>query len=134
MAGTGDLLRRFVPCRAVIAHRNDWFVERVGSELRDRGIAVLARTDNGADAVGLAVSEQPDLMLVEDTLAMVPGEDVVRQLRGLSPETRIVAQAASADGVGPLLEAGACAVFTRRVPPIDVALAMHRLVAGSDAR
>lgn len=113
---------------ALLAHRNEWFLDRIGQHLRDAGVDVVGRTDNGADAVGYAVAEQPDLVLVEDRLAMVPGEHVVQEVVRYCPATRVVAQVASADRVGVLFEAGAVAVYTRRVPPVDVAAAMHRMV------
>lgn len=124
---TGNQLRG-VQRRVVLAHRNEWFLGKVALSLQDHGFLVVARLDNGADAVGLAVAEQPDLVLVEDTLAMVPGEQVVRELRRFCPETWVVAQVAYGDRVPVLLQAGAATVFTRQVPPLDVAHGMVELL------
>ena len=126
---TGGLLRATARQRVVLAHRNEWYLDRVSAGLRDRGVRVVARVNNGADAMGVALCEQPDVVLVEETLAMVPGEQVVRELRVLCPSARIVAQCAYGDRVGALLEAGASAAYARRVPPADVVEAMHRLIA-----
>lgn len=126
---SGDLLGVRGAGRVVLAHRQEWFVDRVSAALTDLGLDVVARLDNGADAIGLTLCEQPDLVLVEDALAMVPGVEVVRELRVLCPATRIVAQCGSADRVGALLEAGAAAVYTRQVPPAEVASGMAGLVA-----
>ena len=90
---------------------------------------MVARLDNGADAVGLSVAEQPDLLLVEDALAMVPGEQVVRDVRRFCPHTVVAAQASHSGRIGPLLEAGATTVFSRQVSGPDVARAMLRLLA-----
>lgn len=117
---TGALLRDTAERRVVIALRNEWFAGKVALGLLDHGLLVVARVDNGADAIGIAVAEQPDLLVVEDTLAMVPGEQVVRDVRGYCPDTIVAAQVAYGDRVGPLLDAGASAVFTRNVPPLDV--------------
>lgn len=92
---------------------------------------VVAGTDNGADAVGLTVAEQPDLVLVEDTLSMLTGVEVIREVRRFSAETVVVAQAAHGDRVGQLLDAGASAVFTRRTPPADVALSLLWLICAA---
>lgn len=116
--------------RVVLAHRNAWFSGKVAEALEEQGLRIVARLDNGADAVGLAVAEQPDLLLAEDTLAMVPGEQVVRDVRRFCPDTVVVAQVAHGDRVGRLLEAGATAVFTRQVAGRDVASEMCRLLAG----
>jgi hypothetical protein len=132
LLATGDLLRSTARRRVVLAHRSEWYLDRVSAVLRGRGAHVVARLDNGADAVGVALCEQPDVVLVEDTLAMVPGEQVLRELRVLCPNTRIVAQCAYADGVGALLQAGAAGAYARKVPPADVAEAMHRLIALPD--
>ena len=126
---TGELLRTTVDQRVVLAHRNAWFVDKVAHDLEDSGLVVVARLDNGADVVGLAVAEQPDLLLVEDTLAMVPGEQVVREVRRFCPQTVVAAQAAHGDRVGALLDAGAATVFPRQIPPLAVARGLRDLLA-----
>jgi CheY-like chemotaxis protein len=128
LRASGQLLRSTVERRVVVAHRSDWLVRRLQQTLEDRGVLVVARTDNGADAVGLVVAEQPDLVLVEDTLAMLPGTEVVREVRQFSPDTLVAAQAAHGGRVGELLDAGATTVFTRQVPPHEVARSLLRLV------
>ena len=125
---SGALLEGTAERRVVIAHRNEWFVDKVVHALQDRGLVVVAQVDNGADAVGIAVAEQPELLVVEDTLAMVPGEQVVREVRRFCPGTLVAAQVAYGDRVGPLLHAGAAAVFTRRVPPLEAVRSMLDLL------
>jgi CheY-like chemotaxis protein len=110
-----------VPPRAVVAHRNAWFVGKLTEALRAGGVEVVATTANGADAIGIVIAENPELVLVEEHLEMVPGSEVVQDLHGLCPEVRVAAQAYSHETVALLLEAGACAVVTRQVPPADVA-------------
>jgi CheY-like chemotaxis protein len=107
--------------RAIIAHRHDWFAGKMTSLLEQRGVQVLGHTVVGADAVGWAVAEQPDLVVVDETLAMLPGDQVVRELRAFCPQTVIAAQAAYSDRVGRMLEAGATCVHVRAVPPAQVA-------------
>jgi CheY-like chemotaxis protein len=128
LEATGSILRSISERRVVLAHRQEWYLDRVSAGVRARGIHVVARTDNGADAVGMTLSEQPDLVLVEDSLTMLPGEQVMRELQALCPRTRIIAQCAYGDRVGALLDAGAAAVYTRNIPPADVADGMHRIL------
>jgi CheY-like chemotaxis protein len=128
LRASGQLLCTTAERRVVVAHRNEWLVGKVVRGLEERGVQVVARTDNGADAVGLVVAEQPDLVLVEDTLAMLPGVDVIREVRRFSPETVVVAQAAHGDRVGQLLDAGATTVFTRSIPPQELTRSVLRLV------
>lgn len=126
---SGALLHGTAARRAVLAHRSEWFLDKLAHQLQDAGIGVVARVDNGADAIGLAVAEQPDLLLVEDTLAMVSGEQVVREVRQYSPDTVIAAQVDHGGRVDPFLDAGAASVFTRRVPPGEIATELRALLS-----
>lgn len=123
------VLRTEVEPRIVIGHRNEWFVSKVTGVLALEGVRVAALVDNGADAVGAALSEQPELVLIEDKLAMVPGEHVVRDIRRYCPDTAVTAQADYSDSAGTLLDAGARAVFTRRIPPPEVASRLLELLS-----
>lgn len=123
-----ELLQRSAARRAIVVHRNAWFMDKVAADLMLHQVCVVARLTNGAEAVGAVVAEQPDLLLVEDSLPMMSGEDVVREVRTFAPLTRIGAQVAHDDRIGALLEAGAHSAFTRRVPPADVAAALAELL------
>lgn len=131
LRGSVDLLLQSGARRVVLAHRHEWFIDKVASLLAAQGVHDVTRLENGADAVGAAIAEQPDLLLVEDSLAMVSGEQVVREVRLFSPETLVVAQVAYSDRVGALLDAGAAAVFTRQIPPADVVQGVLRLMTVS---
>ncbi len=120
MEASVHLLARRMQPRAVVVHRNEWFTRKVCEGLAALGVEVVGELENGAHGVGVVVAEQPDLLVVEDTLPMVPGEDVIRQARQFSPSTIVVAQVAYEDRIPALLEAGARAAYTRRVPPDDV--------------
>ena len=129
-----ELLQRTAPRRAIVVHRNAWFVDKVAADLALRSIDVVARMTNGAEAVGAAVAEQPDLLLVEDSLPMMSGEDVVREVRAFAPATRIAVQVAHDERIAAMLEAGAHTACTRRVPPTDVAAALADLLLPSSGR
>lgn len=130
LAGTTRPALTLADRRVVIAHRNEWFAGKVAQALEAHGLAVVATTANGAEAVGVAVAEQPDLMLVEDVLPMTTGVQVVQQVRRFSSDTLVTAQVAYGDGMAPLLDAGAAAVFVRSVPPADVAARLLELLDG----
>ena len=125
-----ELLQRNAPRRAIVVHRNSWFTQKVCADLVARQIDVVATLTNGAEAVGAVVAEQPDLLLVEDTLPMLSGEDVVREVRQFAPGTRVGAQVAYDDRIAAILEAGADTAYTRRVPPVDVATGLVALLLG----
>ncbi len=116
-----ELLQRTSPRRAIVVHRNTWFSDKVCAGLALRSILVVASLTNGAEAVGATIAEQPDLLLVEDSLPMMSGEDVVREVRRFASSTRIGAHVGYDERVTAMLEAGADTAYTRRVPPADVA-------------
>jgi CheY-like chemotaxis protein len=125
---TVEILHRHAPVRALVAHRNEWFADVLCAALARSEVDVVARLTNGAEAVEAAVAEQPDLLVVEDSLPMVTGEDVVKDVRTFSPGTWVGAQVAHDDRIATLLDAGAHTAWTRRVPPADVAADLLRLL------
>ena len=116
------------PRRVVLAHRQEWFRQRMSAELVTLGLEVLAELDNGADAVGVCVAEQPDLLFVEDSLPMVAGEAVIREVLQFAPGTVAGVQVGYDERMTALYEAGAAVVFRRQVPPAEVARELGQLV------
>lgn len=107
--------------RVVLAHRQEWFGNKLRSALEQRGVDVLAVVVDGADAIGTAIVEQPDLVLIEAVLARMSGVEVLSDLQRFVPGTRCVAQVAQEAGVRAMIEAGAAAAWTRTVSPAQVA-------------
>jgi CheY-like chemotaxis protein len=110
-----------VQVRAVLAHRNAWLRNTVARRLEQLGVAVVGVFEDGADVAGTVVVEQPDLVLVEDRLPTLSGLEVVQRVRTFSPGSVIGVQVLDGDAVQPVVEAGAQAVFTRRIPPVEIA-------------
>ena len=129
LAQSPRLASDHVPARAVLAHRNAWVLDKVAAGLAAAGVDVVAQLENGADAVGVSVAEQPDLLLVEDKLPMINGDEVVRQVLQFAPRTLAAAQVSYEDAIATLLDAGARTAYTRRVPPAEVARDLCLLVA-----
>ena len=107
--------------RAVLAHRNGWLRTKVAARLEEHGVTVVGVFDDGADAAGTLVAEQPDLLLVEDRLPTLSGIQVVRRAREFAPQTVVGVQVLDSGEIPVLVSAGAQAVFTRRIPPVDIA-------------
>jgi CheY-like chemotaxis protein len=120
------LLGQFAPPRVLLAHRNEWFRGTVGQALLDAGVDVVSELENGADAVGAAIAEQPDVVLLEDRLPMIGAVDVIRWIAEHAPSTVCAVQVASEHDIKGFLDAGARGAFSRRIPPADVA---HELAA-----
>ncbi|MCU1592912.1 MAG: DNA-binding response regulator [Frankiales bacterium] len=117
---SGDV-HRTAPLRAVIVHRSPWFRAKVALELQHGGVAVIAQLENGAEAVGVVVAEQPDVVLVEDKLPMINGLEVTKAVRAYAPRAVVVAQVTNEWETAPFLEAGAATAYPRRTPPADIA-------------
>lgn len=128
---SGELLSGRAPTRAVLAHRNAWLRDAVAARLEGRGINVVGVFDDGAEAAGTVVVEQPDLLLVEDRLPTLSGLELVQRVREFAPEAVVGALCLDAGGITAFIDAGAQAVFTRRVPPVEIADQLVRcLIAG----
>jgi CheY-like chemotaxis protein len=121
-------LRTEAPRRAVVVHRQPWFRAKMSAGLADLGVQVVAELDNGADAVGVCVAEQPDLLFVEDSLPMVPGAEVIREVVALAPATLAAVQVGYEERIPELAAAGAAAVFRRQVPPLEVVRDLAQLL------
>lgn len=132
LAASVHLLAKRAPSRAVVVHRNVWFAGKLRDALVAEGVLVVGMPDNGAHGVGMVVAEQPDLLVVEDTLPMVPGEQVVRDTRRFSPATIVVAYVGYDDRIAALLDAGARVACPRRVPPAEVAQQAVALLGKSE--
>lgn len=106
--------------RAVVAHHDAWARRHLALLLEQRGVVVVSEIENGAEAVGTAAAEQPDLLLLSDPIAMLSAPVVVKRVRAVAPATRIAVQARSGDHVLPLCDAGADVVFSRQLAPVDL--------------
>jgi hypothetical protein len=120
LRSSGQLLSGRRPLRAVLAHRNAWLCGKVRARLEARGVMVVGVFSDGADAAGTIVAEQPELVFFEDRLPSLAGGDLVRRVRDFSPLSVIGAQVEDSRGIAPLVDVGAHAVFTRRIPPVEM--------------
>lgn len=117
LRASGELLQAAGPPRALLVHRQEWLRRALTTSLEDEGVSVLAALDDGAEGVGWAVAEQPDLLLVEELLPTLTGVEVVRRIRAFSPRTVVAVQVGSEARVQDVLDAGAHLAVPRRVRP-----------------
>ena len=121
LRNAGDVVARSGSPRAVVAHRDDWFGRTLARALDDQGFRLLARLGNGAEAVGATVAEQPEVLVLEDPLPMMTGQQVVTEVRDYAPHTVVAVHASDPRATARLLQAGADRVFGRQATPADVA-------------
>lgn len=103
--------------RAVLVHRNEWLRDKLSLHLAELGVQVLAEAEDGADGLGIAIAEQPDILVLEDRLPSLPAVELVAGIREYVVGALVGAQVEHQEDVPKLVEAGADAVFSRRVPP-----------------
>ncbi|MDP9460653.1 MAG: hypothetical protein M3Q22_10525 [Actinomycetota bacterium] len=82
----------------------------------EHGFEVLGLLCDGADAIGTAVAEQPDVLFVEDRLPSASGLEVLRAVRRLAPNTVLALHLLGDGDISRYIDAGARSVSTRRVP------------------
>ena len=111
---------------AVIAHRHAWFAEKVAALLAGHGVNVVGWTDNGAEALGFVIAEQPSIVLAGDRLAMIPGDVLLSEVRLFAPATLRALQVSDPQQAD-AWRTRADAVFLRQHPPADVASILNKL-------
>ena len=114
--------------RAVVAHRNPWFVQTLSAVLAEYGVHMVDQLVNGAEAIGVTIAEQPDLLVIEDAMALLTGVQAVQLAGRYAPRTLTAVQVGHRERIQRLLEAGADVAFVRSVPLRDVAGDLTALV------
>lgn len=120
LAASGEDLTRSRALTVIIAHRHARFVQNVTAALMAHGVTVLVSTDNGPDALGAVVAEQPDVVLVGDQLAMMTGDDLLAETRLFAPLT-VRAVQVNGQQQPDVRAAEVDALFLPHHPPGDVA-------------
>jgi DNA-binding response OmpR family regulator len=102
--------------------------ELVRSYLERAGLTVLS-TESGAEAITLATSASPDLVVLDLGLPDVPGETVARELRaaGPVPILMLTAKAAEEDRIAGL-ELGADDYVTKPFSPRELVLRVQAIL------
>jgi DNA-binding response OmpR family regulator len=102
--------------------------ELVRSYLERAGFAVLT-TGSGAEAISLADSAHPDLVVLDLGLPDIPGESVAREIRaaGATPILMLTARSSEEDRIGGL-ELGADDYVTKPFSPRELVLRVQAIL------
>ena len=85
------------PVRVALVDDHEVFRRGLRDLLEERGLEVVGEASSGEEAIGLAVEEIPDVVLMDISLPRVSGIEATRRIRAETPHTRVVMLTASAD-------------------------------------
>jgi DNA-binding NarL/FixJ family response regulator len=78
------------PVRAIVVDDNDGVRRELNHLLCEEGVEVVGLGADGEEAVSLALSLAPDVILLDVRMPRLDGLDAARQIRSQVPSTRIV--------------------------------------------
>jgi two-component system response regulator NreC len=96
------------------------------------GLDVVAEADNGEQAVQLAQSQKPDVVLMDIAMPEMDGLEATRQIKAHCPESRVLALTVHADQqyFFEMLAAGADGYVTKQVAAEELVEAIRAVAAG----
>jgi DNA-binding NarL/FixJ family response regulator len=121
------------PIRVLIVEDFLPFQHFICSTMRTRpNLQVICEVSDGREAVQKAEELKPDLIVLDIGLPTLNGIDAARQIRQLSPESKIifVTQESSADVVQAAFSSGAQAYVLKSSAGIDLLAAVEAVLEG----
>jgi NarL family two-component system response regulator LiaR len=90
-------------------------------------IKVVGGAANGVEAVALVRHQRPDVVLMDLVMPEMDGIEATRQIRAISPHTRVIVLTSFSDDdkVFPAIRAGAAGYLLKDVSPSDLAGAIQ---------
>lgn len=116
--------------RVAIADDHDLFREGIVAIFQqDARLLVVAQASDGDGALAVAVTDDPDIILVDVEMPGPPVMATVRRIRRLASRTKIVILTMHRDSVlrSELHRAGVSAFLTKTMPSADLRIALHRV-------
>lgn len=96
------------------------------------GVEVIGSASDGFEAVGLAQSERPNVVLMDLRMPGMDGAEATRQIRASAPDTQVLVLTTYADdeSLFPALRAGALGYLTKDASAEEIARAIRSVAAG----
>lgn len=96
------------------------------------GVEVVGTAADGVEAVALAESQRPDVVLMDLRMPRLEGADATRQIRAALPNTQVVVLTTYADddALFPALRAGALGYMTKDASAEEIEQAVRAVAAG----
>jgi DNA-binding NarL/FixJ family response regulator len=108
--------------RVVLADDHHFFREGLRGMLDTAGMTVVGEAKDGAEAVALAGSLKPDVIVIDLDMSDASGAEALRRIAAVSPEARMVVLTSSAEEADVLdaLRAGACGYILKDAQADDL--------------
>ncbi|MGI9614822.1 MAG: response regulator [Acidimicrobiales bacterium] len=109
--------------------------EGLRRSLGELGFTIVAEARNGADAVDLAASVRPDVILMDVTMPELDGVEATRQIKERQPDVRVVVLTMHADHdiLGDAIRAGANGYLVKDCSTDEIAQAIDAVAGGETA-
>ncbi|MGK5674171.1 response regulator [Micromonospora sp. URMC 106] len=106
--------------------------EGVARDLTEAGHVVVATSGEGRQAVRVAAATRPDVVVLDLQLPDVSGVEVIRGLRAVLPQVRVLMLSASGEQQSVLdaVKAGATGYLVKSAAPAEFLEAVRRTAAG----
>jgi DNA-binding NarL/FixJ family response regulator len=97
-----------------------------------KGYSIIAEAGDGPEAVKLTTRLRPDVLVVDIMMPGLNGLEVIRQVRKLSPDTKVIVLSMYTDEpyVIEALQNGACGYVLKESDVSDLCKAIHEVIAG----
>ncbi|MGW1058524.1 response regulator [Micromonospora rubida] len=118
--------------RVMVVDDHPMWREGVARDLTDAGHLVVATSGEGRQAVRVAAAARPDVVVLDLQLPDISGVEVIRGLRAVLPEVRVLMLSASGEPQSVLdaVKAGATGYLVKSAAPAEFLDAVRRTAAG----
>ena len=121
--------------RLMLADDHRMLREGLRRSLGELGFTIVAEARNGVDAVDLAASVRPDVILMDVTMPELDGVEATRQIKDRQPEVRVVVLTMHADHdiLADAIRAGANGYLVKDCSTDEIAQAIDAVATGETA-
>ena len=121
--------------RLMLADDHRMLREGLSRSMREQGFDIVGEAGDGAEAVALALTVRPDVILMDVTMPEIDGVKACRQVRAQLPDTKVVMLTMHADqGVlTSAIRAGATGYLVKDCSTEEIASAVRMAAGGETA-
>jgi len=124
------------PIRLLLADDHTMVRQSMRRSMEDAGFEIVGEAGDGAEAVRLATTERPDVVLMDVSMPVLDGVEATRQVRAAgagAPQVVMLTMHADADVVRRSLRAGAVGYLTKDSSISEVVDAVRLAASGDGA-